>query len=57
MCDNDGDGIINLGEFMTAAIKKKVMEHHKDVKKVFKILDQNDDGTISLDDFDDLFMN
>ena len=54
LCDQDGDGFISLQEFMAAAIKKKVLEHNKDVRKVFQILDVNDDGTISLDDFDDI---
>ena len=54
-CDNDGDGRIDFQEFLGAAIKKRVSANQKDVKTVFKILDQNDDGTISLDEVDDLF--
>ena len=50
MCDTNGDGNICLEEFMTAAIKKKILERNKDVRKVFQILDVNGDGTISLDE-------
>ena len=35
MCDTNGDGNICLEEFMTAAIKKKILERNKDVRKVF----------------------
>jgi Ca2+-binding EF-hand superfamily protein len=40
---------------MSACIDRKVLRNEDDVKIAFKILDTNKDGTISLDDFDDLF--
>lgn len=40
---------------MSACIDRKVLRNQEDVKVAFRILDTNKDGTISLDDFDDLF--
>lgn len=54
-CDYNGDGVIDFQEFMSACIDRKVLRNEDDVKIAFKILDTNKDGTISLDDFDDLF--
>ena len=34
---------------------RKVLSNQDDVRKAFKIMDTNADGTLSLDDFDDLF--
>ena len=54
-CDYNGDGVIDFQEFMAACIDRKVLQNQADVKIAFRILDTNKDGTISLDDFDDLF--
>jgi Ca2+-binding EF-hand superfamily protein len=54
-CDYNGDGVIDFQEFMSACIDRKVLSNQEDVKIAFRILDTNKDGTISLDDFDDLF--
>ena len=40
---------------MSACCDRKVLKNETDLKVAFKILDTNKDGTISLDDFDDLF--
>ena len=40
---------------MSACIDRKVLANKDDIKMAFRILDTNKDGTISLDDFDDLF--
>jgi len=40
---------------LSACIDRKVLKNQADVKIAFRILDTNKDGTISLDDFDDLF--
>ena len=54
-CDYNGDGVIDFQEFVSACIDRKVLKNQEDVKIAFRILDTNKDGTISLDDFDDLF--
>ena len=54
-CDQNGDGVIDFQEFISACIDRKVLANKDDVKTAFKILDTNKDGTISLEDFDDLF--
>lgn len=40
---------------MGACIDRKVLKNKEDIKTAFRILDTNKDGTISLEDFDDLF--
>jgi Ca2+-binding EF-hand superfamily protein len=54
-CDYNGDGVIDFQEFISACIDRKVLSNQDDVRKAFKIMDTNADGTLSLDDFDDLF--
>lgn len=54
-CDYNGDGVIDFQEFVSACIDRRVLNNKEDVRIAFKILDANKDGTISLDDFDDLF--
>ena len=54
-CDYNNDGVIDFQEFISACIDRKVLQNQADVKIAFRILDTNKDGTISLDDFDDLF--
>ena len=54
-CDFNNDGVIDFQEFMSACIDRQVLEKEDDLKVVFRLLDTNKDGVISLDDFDDLF--
>jgi calcium-dependent protein kinase len=54
-CDMNGDGVIDFQEFMSACIDRKVLNNHDDIKTAFRLLDTNKDGTITIDDFDDLF--
>jgi len=54
-CDQNGDGVIDFQEFISACINRKKITSKDDVKIAFQILDANKDGKISLDDFDDLF--
>jgi Ca2+-binding EF-hand superfamily protein len=54
-CDQNGDGVIDFQEFMTACINRKALKNKADVKVAFQILDVNKDGKISLEDFDELF--
>ena len=54
-CDYNGDGVIDFQEFISACIDRKVLNNKQDVKVAFRILDTNKDGTITLEDFDDLF--
>ena len=55
VCDYNGDGVIDFQEFISACIDRKVLSNKSDVKVAFRILDTNKDGTITLEDFDDLF--
>jgi Ca2+-binding EF-hand superfamily protein len=54
-CDQNGDGVIDFQEFMTACINRKALNNKTDVKIAFQILDVNKDGKISIEDFDELF--
>ena len=54
-CDYNNDGVIDFQEFLSATIDRQVLRNEEDIKKAFKILDTNKDGTITLDDFDLLF--
>lgn len=54
-CDYNNDGVIDFQEFISACIDRKVLSNKSDVKVAFRILDTNKDGTITLEDFDDLF--
>lgn len=54
-CDLNGDGVIDFQEFMSACIDRKVLNNQDDIKTAFKLLDTNKDGTITSEDFDDLF--
>lgn len=54
-CDYNGDGVIDFQEFISACIDRKVLSNKSDVRVAFRILDTNKDGTITLEDFDDLF--
>ena len=40
---------------MGACIDRKVLKNKDEIKTAFRILDTNKDGTISLEDLDDLF--
>ena len=40
---------------MSACIDRKVLNNKDDIKTAFKLLDTNKDGTITAEDFDDLF--
>jgi Ca2+-binding EF-hand superfamily protein len=40
---------------MSACIDRKVLNNQDDIKTAFKLLDTNKDGTITSEDFDDLF--
>ena len=54
-CDYNGDGLIDFEEFLTASIDKTVLHSAEDVMKIFRVLDRNNDGVITIEDFDDLF--
>lgn len=54
-CDQNGDGQIDFQEFMSACINRKALMNQGDVKIAFNILDENNDGQISLEDFNDIF--
>ena len=47
-CDQNGDGQIDFQEFMSACINRKALTNSKDVKTAFNILDENNDGQISI---------
>lgn len=54
-CDHNRDGVIDFTEFISACIDRKVLNNKDDIKTAFRLLDTNKDGTITIEDFDDLF--
>lgn len=54
-CDQNGNDGIDYQEFISACIDRKVLLNQEDVLKAFRMLDYNNDGVISLDDFENLF--
>ena len=52
---NDSSHSLTVSTVISACIDRKVLSNQDDVRKAFKIMDTNADGTLSLDDFDDLF--
>jgi calcium-dependent protein kinase len=54
-CDQNGNNGIDYQEFISACIDRKVLLNQEDVLKAFRMLDYNNDGVISLDDFENLF--
>ena len=54
-CTTGGGGTIDFEEFLAACIDKKVLQSADYLKKAFKVLDSNNDGAISIEDFEDLF--
>ena len=54
-CDQKGDGVIDFQEFMSACINRQRITSAENVKIAFQILDYNNDGKISIDDFNDIF--
>jgi Ca2+-binding EF-hand superfamily protein len=40
---------------MSACIDRKVLNNEDDIKTAFKLLDTNKDGSITIDDFNELF--
>ena len=53
--DQNGDGVIDFEEFVSACIDRQVLSNIQSIKRAFSILDVNKDGKISLDDVNDLF--
>jgi len=51
MCDKDGDGKITIEELFTVMKELNVQTTKLQVKSLFLQLDQDDDGYISLDEF------
>ena len=49
--DLDQNGQIDFQEFFTAAVDHKTVFTKANIEKVFKIIDQNGDGYIDLEDF------
>lgn len=54
-CTTTRNGTIDFEEFLAACIDKKVLESVDYLKKAFNVLDSNNDGVISIEDFEDLF--
>jgi calcium-dependent protein kinase len=53
--DANGDGEIDFQEFMSACVDRKCLVNKEEVKQAFSILDTNKDGTLTIDDFNDVF--
>jgi calcium-dependent protein kinase len=48
--DTDGSGTIDPDEWLTATINKENLLSLENIEKAFKLIDQDDGGTISLDE-------
>lgn len=53
--DQTGNGTIDFQEFISACINRKRLNDEEEVKKAFMILDNDNDGKISVQDFNDIF--
>ncbi|OMO68996.1 Calcium-binding EF-hand [Corchorus capsularis] len=49
--DSDGDGKINLREFMGVVVSKEKSRFDYDVEGFFKELDKDEDGNLEFEDF------
>lgn len=49
-CDLDGDGKIDYLEFVQAAIDHKAIMNKENIISIFKLLDANGDGNISMEE-------
>ena len=54
-CDLNNDGVIDFQDFISVCIDRKALVHNKDIEMAFKIIDQNGDGLLDRDDFQNLF--
>jgi calcium-dependent protein kinase len=55
MCDTNGDGKIDYLEFVQAAIDHKALLNKQNMQDVFKMLDSNGDGNISMNELKENF--
>ena len=54
-CDLDGDGKLDYGEFIQAAINHKALLNQENIEVVFKMIDSNHDGRISVLELKEMF--
>jgi len=53
--DSNKDGHISYDEFLTAAFDKHKLLNEDNLKKVFSMLDQNNDGTVTQQELQSVF--
>ena len=53
--DRDKDGVISYGEFIAAAIDKVELLSLENIKRTFKVIDEDGSGYISLDELKNAF--
>ena len=53
--EGEKTGTIDFQQFMSACVNRKKLKNKEDVKVAFRILDNDNDGKISLQDLDDIF--
>ena len=54
-CDLDGDGKLDYGEFIQATVNHKAILNQQNIEIVFKMLDVDQDGRISVQELKQLF--
>ena len=54
-CDQNGDGVIDFQEFVSVCLDRKALTQKNELRKAFSIIDTNQDGKVTLDDFQELF--
>ena len=54
-CDLDGDGKLDYNEFIQAAINHKALLNQENIEIVFKMIDSNHDGKISVLELKEMF--
>lgn len=54
-CDLDGDGKIDYLEFIQAAINHQALLNKDNIQSMFQLFDTNNDGSISMQELEQLF--
>lgn len=53
--DQNGDGVVSYDEFIAAAINKVALLNEKNIQSVFRLIDSDNSGTISVEELKAVF--